>query len=323
MTTKDAVLTALMENGSVSGEQLAEGLGVSRNAVWKAITQLRDEGHVIDGGTNRGYRLTNDGEILTEAGILRALTTQRLGRSVEFHREIDSTNRRAKALAAEGAPEGTLVCARKQTGGRGRFGRSFHSPENGGVYLSLILRPKLPAEQAVMLTSMTAVAVAHAIERLADVRAEIKWVNDLYVNGRKVCGILCEAGMDFESGQLEYAVVGIGVNAAKMEFPTELASIATSLGNECGEFVSLNRLTAEICNCMEEEYTHLAEGRFMAESRVRSNVIGRNIVVLRGDERFPARALDIDDQGGLVIETKEGIQTVRSGEISIRWEDHP
>lgn len=319
MNTKEAVLAALLEGESISGERLARRLDISRSAVWKAIAQLREDGYEVEAVTNRGYRLSGADEIVSEAGIRRHLTTREFGQILEVHREIDSTNNRAKALAVEGASHGTLVVARRQTGGRGRFGRSFHSPE-GGVYMSFILRPELPVEQSVMLTSMTAVAVAHAIERLADVRVEIKWVNDLYVRGRKLCGILCEAGMDFESGQLEYAVVGIGVNTAKMQFPTELQDIATSIANECGTQISQNRLAAEICACMEEEYAHLADGRFMAESRVRSNVIGRKIVVLRGNERFHAKALDIDDQGGLVIETRDGVQTVRSGEISIRWE---
>jgi BirA family biotin operon repressor/biotin-[acetyl-CoA-carboxylase] ligase len=187
--------------------------------------------------------------------------------------------------------------------------------------MTLLIRPKLSAEKAVMITSMTAVAVARAIERLADVRVEIKWVNDLYIAGKKVCGILCEAGMDFESGQLEYAVVGIGVNTARAEFPEDIREIATSVGNVCGKDISKNRLIAEICNCMEEMYGQLEDGAFMAESRARSNVIGRNILVLRGDERYSARALDIDDQGSLVVETEEGIQTVRSGEVSVRWEE--
>ncbi len=321
MSTKEAVLLELMRSDSVSGERLAEMLGVSRSAVWKAIAQLREDGHQIEAATNRGYRLADPREILSEAAIRNALETRAFGREIELHREIDSTNRRAKELAAKGAPHGMLVCARSQTGGRGRFQRSFHSPEDGGVYMSLILRPTLPAERAVMLTSMTAVAVARAIEHIADVQVKIKWVNDLYINARKVCGILCEAGMDFESGQLEYAVVGVGVNTARQEFPPELQGIATSVGNECGREISPNRLTAEICACMEAEYEHLSDGRFMAESRERSNVIGRKILVLRGDERFSARALDIDDQGGLVIETDAGVQTVRSGEISIRWEE--
>ena len=145
--------------------------------------------------------------------------------------------------------------------------------------------------------------------------------NAPYESAREACGILCEAGMDFESGQLEYAVVGIGVNTAPAEFPEELQTIATSVGNACGHDISKNQLIAEICGCMEELYAQLADGGFMAESRARSNVIGRQIVVLRGDERIPARAVDIDDQGSLVVETERGMEIVRSGEVSVRWED--
>lgn len=323
MSTKEAVLSALVKaQGAVSGEKLAQELGISRNSVWKAIAQLREEGFEIEAVTNRGYRLVAESDAVSEAGIRRWLTAKELGAVIEVHDVIDSTNTRAKALAAQGAGHGTLVCARSQTGGRGRFGRHFHSPDETGIYMSLILRPKMPAERAVMITSMTAVAVARAIERLADVKVEIKWVNDLYIKGKKVCGILCEAGMDFESGQLEYAVAGIGVNTARAEFPEEIRDIATSVGNVCGVDISKNRLIAEICGCMEELYGQLADGGFMEESRARSNVIGREIVVLRGSERIPARAIDIDDQGSLVVETAEGVQVVRSGEVSVRWENH-
>lgn len=259
-------------------------------------------------------------DAVSESGIAHWLSTQTLGRQTEVHAVIDSTNNRAKALAVQGAQHGTLVCARSQTQGRGRLGRKFHSPDADGIYMSLILRPKLPAQRAVMITSMTAVAVARAIERLADVQVQIKWVNDLYIGGKKVCGILCEAGVDVESGQLEYAVVGIGVNTARAEFPEELREIATSVGNVCGAEISKNRLIAEICRCMEELYGQLEDGAFMEESRARSNVIGQDVVVLRGDERFLARAVDIDDEGSLVVETAEGIQTVHSGEVSVRWQ---
>ena len=173
-----------------------------------------------------------------------------------------------------------------------------------------------------MTTSMTAVVVAQAIEKLAEVDVKIKWVNDLYIAGKKVCGILCEAGMDFESGQLDYVVVGIGVNTSPAEFPEELQDIATSVGNVCGHDISKNRLIAEICNGLEEMLPQLADGSFMAENKRRSNVIGKNIVVLRGGEHFAARAIDIDDEGSLVVETETGIQTVRSGEVSVRWEEN-
>ncbi len=319
MSTKESVLRLLTDRQeSLSGERIARRLGVSRNSVWKAIDRLRREGYQIEAVTNRGYRLTAAPDRVSAPEIERWLRAQTIGARMELHETLDSTNTRAKALAANGAPHGYLVIAESQSGGRGRMGRSFFSPEHSGVYITYVLRPRMLAERAVMITSMAAVAVARAIEAVAGVQVKIKWVNDLYVNDRKVCGILCEAGMDFESGQLEYAVLGIGVNVARMEFPAELKDIATSIGNACGRDVSRSRLIAEISNQLEALYGQLDSCAFMAESRARSNVIGRDVLVIRGDERYEAHAVDIDDQGRLVIETPAGIRRVGSGEISLK-----
>ena len=186
------------------------------------------------------------------------------------------------------------------------------------MYITYVLRPKLLADKAVMITSMAAVAVARAIEALSDVDVKIKWVNDLFIGGKKVCGILCEASMDFETGGLEYAVLGIGINVTKMTFPPELQDIATSIENECGHAVSRSRLIAGISNQLEELYGQIETGEFMAESRARSNVIGRDVLVIQGDERFEAQALDIDEAGRLVIRTESGVTRVGSGEISLK-----
>ena len=319
MSTKIEVLSALMrEEAAISGERLARRLGVSRNSVWKAIAQLREEGYDIEAATNRGYRLVNAPERVTKPGIERWLNTRVFARKMEVHDRLDSTNTRAKMLAAAGKPHGYLVAAESQSGGRGRFGRSFYSPEHSGVYITYILRPELPAEKATMITSLAAVAVARAIEALARVDVKIKWVNDLYIGGRKVCGILCEASLDFESGALEYAVLGIGVNVAKMDFPPELADIATSIENECGERILRSRLIAEISNQLEKLYPQLETGEFMQESRRRSNVIGRDVLVLRGETQIPGRALNIDEQGRLVVRTDEGVLRLGSGEISLK-----
>ena len=319
MSTRNEVLQALMSRqGYISGERLARRLGVSRNAVWKAIRQLRADEYEIEAVNNRGYRLAASPNRVTQPEILRWLEADTIGAEMELHDRLDSTNTRAKALAAKGAPHGYLVIAESQSGGRGRFGRPFFSPEHSGVYVSYILRPEMTAERAVMITSLAAVAVARAIEAVADVDVRIKWVNDLYINGRKVCGILCEAGMDFESGQLEYAVLGIGVNVAAMQFPDELSEIATSIENECGAPVSRSRLIAEISNQLEALYGQLETGEFMAESRRRSNVIGQDVTVIRGDVRYDARAVDIDDQGRLVVRTESGVQRLGSGEISLK-----
>ena len=319
MSTKNEVLSALLsEETSISGERLARKLGISRNSVWKAIEQLRADGYEIDAVTNRGYRLTYMPDRITEAEILKWTRGAAIGRRIEVHERLDSTNIRAKQLAAQGAPHGYLVCADSQSSGRGRFGRAFFSPEHSGVYITYILRPIIPAERAVMITSLAAVAVARAIEGLCDIDVKIKWVNDLYIGGKKACGILCEAGMDFESGTLEYVALGIGINVAKMEFPENLRDIATSIGNECGQAISRSRLIAEISNQLDAMYPQLETGVFMAESRARSIVIGRDVTVLRGDTTYPAHVLDIDDQGRLVLRTDSGIVRLGAGEISLR-----
>ena len=210
------------------------------------------------------------------------------------------------------------MIADSQSGGRGRQGRSFYSPDHSGVYLTMILRPDCAPDQAGLLTSLAAVATARAVEKTANVKADIKWVNDLYISGRKICGILCEAGLGMEAGKLEYAVAGIGVNTARMQFPPELQEIATSIGNECGESPDRNRLIAEILNETEALLGDLETGHFLEESRRRSNVIGRTVTVIEGEKRYPAKAVDIDDQGRLVIETAEGQTRLNYGEVSLK-----
>ena len=318
---KDEVLRQLLDSSeAISGSTLAHNLGVSRNAVWKAIENLRMEGYDIQAATNRGYTLAAGADVLNRVEIARWLKEGEIGTPMEIYDEIDSTNNRAKQLAMQGAAHGTVVLARQQTVGRGRFGRKFFSPENSGVYISFVLRPSLPAERAVMITSMAAVAVARAMERVADVKASIKWVNDVYLGTKKACGILCEAGLDFESGQMQYVVAGIGVNVGRMDFPPELREIATSISNECGRDISRSRFCAELINEMNALYPQLESGAFMAESRARSNVIGRDIVVLRGEERYPATAVDIDDRGNLLVRREDGSEAVlQSGEISVRF----
>lgn len=320
--TKERILRALLAaQGEVSGEALADALGVSRSAIWKAVEQLRQDGHDIAAVTRRGYRLMGAADVLSTAEIEKYRLSGEIGENIELHPRLHSTNDRAKELALQGCPHGTTVLAEQQSGGRGRFGRVFHSPSGSGVYMSCVLRPKLSANRAVILTGMAAVAVARAIERVADVRASIKWVNDVYIGARKVCGILCEAGLDFESGQMQYVVAGIGVNVGRMEFPEELQPIATSISNECGANVGRSRFTAELLNELNRLYPALERGDFgfMEEYRARSNVLGREVEVLRGNERYPAKAVDIDDAGSMIVRCMDGSeQTLHSGEISLK-----
>lgn len=264
--------------------------------------------------------MPNNEALLTQEEIARWLKPGEIGMRMEIHDEIGSTNTRARELALEGAPHGTIVLARRQSAGRGRFSRSFYSPDDSGLYMSVILRPDLSAEKAVLLTPMAAVAAARAMEKVAPVQAQIKWVNDVYIGAKKACGILCESGLDFESGRMQYVVMGIGVNVGRMDFPPELDEIATSIANACGGNIARSRYCAELINEINALCPQLETGAFMAEYRARSNVIGRDVVVLRGQERFSAAAVDIDDAGSLIVRTPEGEEIIlHSGEISLRF----
>jgi len=318
MTVREKTLEMLATGETVEGARLARELGVSRNAVWKVMNSLRQNGYEIEAVTNRGYRLISAPDRLNAAEIRRWLIAEVIGRELEIHEKLDSTNNRAKALAAAGAPHGLAVIADSQSGGRGRLGRSFFSPEHSGVYLTVILRPDCAPEKANLLTSLAAVAAARAVEKVADADVKIKWVNDLYLNDKKICGILTEAGFNMETGRLDYAVVGIGINVNRMVFPPELREIATSIGNETGMSPDRNRLIAEILNELDALYGDLETGAFLEESRRRSNVTGRTVTVIAGGRQYPARALEIDGQGRLVIETEEGRTALNYGEVSLK-----
>lgn len=314
MTTKEQVLAILLDttNAAVSGESLAAMIGVSRNAIWKAVNTLRAEGYRIEAATNRGYQLRGDREPISAEGIERYLATRRFGRISEIRPVIDSTNARARALAIQGAPEGTMVAARGQTNGRGRAGRRFHSPADAGVYVSFVVRPQGMVEDGVRLTALAAVAVARAIERIASVTTGIKWVNDIQINGKKVAGILCES--EVNAGRIAYAVIGIGINVSVQEMPDELKDIATSIGNVCGYHVSKNRLIAELCACMEEL---IESGNYMEEYRARSCLPGRRVRVSDMDSEYIAEAVEIAEDGALIVRTDYGTRAVRYGDIRI------
>ena len=256
---------------------------------------------------------------LSEAKIREELTAKVFGSNFILLEETDSTNNDAKKLAEEGAAEGIVVLANRQTAGKGRLGRNFFSPEEKGIYMSIVLRPQVAMKSSALITSMAAVAVARAIEKASGVYAQIKWVNDVFLNGKKVCGILVEAAMDAESKQLAYAVLGIGVNVGCMEFPEELREIATSVSNEAGKQIQKETLIAEILNQLEELYGTLATGGFLEESRKRSLVIGKEIKIVGTEHSYPAKAVAIDELGQLVVETAKGRQTLNSGEVSVRF----
>lgn len=231
--------------------------------------------------------------------------------------EIDSTNRVGKGLAAEGAPEGTLVVAKRQSKGKGRLGRSFFSPE-GGIYMSMVLRPRIPAEKALLVTTCAAVAVARAIERVSGVTTGIKWVNDIFVNGRKVCGILAEAALSASSEHPDYVILGIGINVKKQSVPEELKEIVGCL-EESAECSILNEdLITDVWKEFGVFYEQLSTAVYMEEYKERSILLGREVTVLTANGDYRAVVTNIDKEGHLVVERDGREEVLSSGEVSVR-----
>ena len=318
MKLKIALLRLLEENRDrdLSGEWLAKQSGVSRNAVWKAIKALQADGYRISAGENRGYRLSPENDTLSAGGIADAICNPLKGLSLYLHRRIDSTNDEAKRLIASGEKGMALVVAEGQTAGRGRQGKSFYSPEQTGVYMTLSLPTSLAFSDAVSVTTATAIAVHSAIYKLTGIETKIKWVNDLYLNGKKVCGILTEAVSDLETGMVQHMIIGIGLNWSTMSFPSDLQEIATSLA--APRDISRNRMIAAVVDALFDTLKNDRSAN-LALYRRHSMVLGKEITYLKNGEGFHARAIDIDENGGLVVEHTDGSRiTLQSGEISLR-----
>ncbi len=322
MTVQDHLRKLLESNKDVffSGEEIARKLGVSRNAVWKAIQSLRSDGYPIDAVPNKGYCLSPASDVLSESGIRQYLRGEAQSLDLRVRDSVSSTNLVLRELADAGAPEGTVVVAASQTGGRGRKGRNFFSPEGTGVYVSILLKPGIGAGDATLITTTAAVAVCDAVEAVSDRKPEIKWVNDVYIGGKKICGILTEASLSMESGRIEYAALGTGVNVYTPEggFPQEIRAIAGSVFDRPRPDAK-NRLIAEYLNSFLPRYRDLGGKSTISEYQRRSFVVGRKITVISGGIETPATALGVDGRCRLLVEYADGTRAaLSSGEISIR-----
>lgn len=309
------------QEGFLSGEDIGKELSITRAAVWKGIKKLREEGYEIEAVTNRGYRLTNPETMYNKRELEQGLKTKTMGQSIYFYEETDTTNNRARELALEGAPEGTLVVAEKQTAGRGRRGKVWESPLGTGIWMSLVLRPQIAPAEASVLTLLCGLATAEAIEAETGLSAGIKWPNDILINGKKAVGILTE--MDCEMSEVHFVIPGIGINVNTASFPPEIAEIATSLYLECGKTVSRRRLVHKVLERLEEHYeTFLRTGSFavmLEDYRKHCITLGKEVHVL-GREPFFAEALDITPEGELLVRRADNgkEEVVFSGEVSIR-----
>ena len=322
MSVKERLLPLLQtcSGNFLSGEDAAKLLGVSRNAVWKAVSALKKEGYNIEAVTNRGYRLKDSGDILSPAEIEKNLTTLKGKLDIEVKETVTSTNALLKEKAALGAPEGTVLIALSQTAGRGRFTRKFFSPADSGIYMSILLRPRIPAESATLITTAAAVAVAEAAEKISGRKTGIKWVNDVLIDGKKICGILTEASLNIESGELDYAIPGIGLNIYEPEngFPDEIKNIAGAILEERGSGIK-SRLEAAVLESFFKYYKDISERTYLNSYRERCIVLGKQINVLSSDGTRPATALDIDENCRLRVKYSDGKEEIlSSGEVSIK-----
>lgn len=323
MSTKTELLKLLGENPGVflSGQKIGDTLNVSRNAVWKAIQQLRTEGYEIESKPSVGHRLKTRDNILTKTAVCESL---RHPCDLHLFDTVDSTNNVAKTLPMGSSP--LMVIADKQTAGRGRLGRSFASPAGSGLYLTIAIRPDFDLDKALFVTMAAAVATSKAIEVIAGLKVKIKWVNDLFYDNKKVCGILTEAQTNFENGKIDSLIIGIGINCFPGSFPAELTEIAGCLSQTNSAF-SRSQLAAEIYNQTLEILDSLGSTQLLREYRSRCFILGKTIHVHPNlqDTAIRARAIDIDENGGLVVEYLEGkkarqMETLTTGEVSIRLE---
>lgn len=322
MSVKDEVLKELENNKGdyISGGQLADNLGVSRNSVWKAIKALEKSGYEINAIPNKGYCLAEKNDILSSYSIKQHLKNPHLDISV--FSSVTSTNTILKEMAEQGAKEGTVIIAEEQTAGRGRTGKQFYSPKGTGIYISILLRPDIPAEESLFLTTSAAVATARAIEDVSDKRALIKWVNDIYLEDKKTCGILTEGAFNVETGKLDYAIVGIGINVCIPDggFPDNIKDIATAIFDKQTD--SINKRSILIANLLDyftEYYKDFKSKSYVKEYIERSMIIGKTITVIEGSKTSVAKAIDIDKNCRLKVQFEDGTtKWLSSGEVSTK-----
>ena len=320
MSTKDTVLALFEKNKGfyVSGEKIASELNISRTAIWKAVKKLQNEGYEINAVTNRGYCLDKDADVLSVQGIRACLGSACGSLRPEVFVTVDSTNTVCREKAVLGEAEGYVAIGGAQTAGRGRRGRAFYSPAGSGIYMSILLRPEGRSEKEILhLTTMAAAAACGAVRVVSHKEAGIKWVNDIIVDGRKVCGILTESEYKAD-GSVDYVIVGIGINAYPPAggFPAGIADTAGSVFEYQASGLK-NGLAAEVLNRFMAYYTSGDNGA--DDYRKMCIVPGRDIEVIGHGKSVSAHAVGLDEDCGLIVRYEDGTEEVlRSGEISIR-----
>ncbi len=318
---KNKIIEILLnkDNEFISGEELSKILGISRAGIWKHIKSLKEEGYNIQSVNRKGYRLIEKPtDILTNQSIGHALNTKFIGKNIIHFDTIDSTNDYAKKIANE-EEEGTVVISEEQTKGKGRIGRTWDSKKSEGIWMSIILKPNIIPHKAPFLTLIAGASIIKSLNNLG-INSSIKWPNDIIINNKKICGILTELSSEIE--RINHIVLGIGINVKTMEFSQEICNIATSLYKE-GYNVSRVDLVRSILEEFEELYLEYINNNNKEKTldicRKYSAIIDKDIYIINGDNKELVKCLDINEDGNLIINDKNGIiREILSGEVSIR-----
>lgn len=324
---KTEILKLLREtDGYVSGQQISEQFGVSRTAVWKVIRQLQEDGYQVEAVRNKGYHIVDSPDVMTKEELASLMKTRWAGRNILYYDVTDSTNLRIKQAGDEGAPHGTLAVADRQTAGRGRRGRTWESPAGSSIYMSILLRPEIAPNKASMLTLVMALSVVEGIRECVgsgeDIPGiQIKWPNDIIINGKKLAGILTE--MSSQIDYINHVTVGVGINVNMTEFPEEIADTATSLRLECGHTVKRASLIAAVMERLEENYEIFLETEDLSGLLGRYSALlvnrDRDVLIIGQKEKYQAHAIGIDNTGELIVRREDGtLEKIYAGEVSVR-----
>lgn len=324
MKNREKVLHILYsKNGEcVSSSEISSELNITRSAIFKIINELKAQGYNIESIHHKGYRLSEE-DLISANIINQNLEGFVSPKRIKYLETVDSTNTYAKKLLLEEHEVSDIIIANTQTSGRGRLGRSFFSPKDSGIYCTFILEPFLKLENSILITVAASVAVSKAIEKITGIETSIKWINDIYVNAKKVCGILTEAVTNFETGMIDKIILGIGINfnASDEGFPDDIVNKAGALYNGNTNNITRNMLISQLIIEVDKCISNIEDENIIEYYKSKSMVIGKFINVLNmGEETsIKGKAVDIDKNGFLIIETENGLITLNSGEISIRF----
>lgn len=313
---KDKILKILKNNKDkvISGEQIAKELNITRSYVSKTIKELTSKGYNIKSENRIGYIYLDDKKILNKEYIESNI---KKSKELIILEKINSTNTFLKELAKNKKLNNVVAIAEEQTSGRGRLGRTFVSNRNQGIYMSILIRPNFSIEHAKKITCLACVATSKAIEKLTGLDTKIKWVNDIYINNKKLCGILTEGSTLFELGVMEYVIIGIGINCYKQDFGHEINNIATSIEDETNEIVSKNDLIIEIVNQLDYYLDNIMDNKYMDEYISKSFVIGKKVLIIQGSNQYNVEIININNDGELIVKDDNNIiKVISSGEIT-------